>query len=524
LTTSGAVLTQPQAEPAQQPPVARPKRADWWWKAALAVVVVAGVAARFAARSHLWLDEALSVNIARLPVGQIPDALRHDGSPPLYYLLLHYWMELFGTGTAAVRALSGVFSVAALPLAWRAGHRLGGRGAANAVLAILASAPFAVLYATEARMYSLVVLLVLAGGLALARVLEQRSPSATVALGVITAALLLVHYWSVYLLAVTGGLLVVHAWRGRWREGARQALAAMAAGAVPFLAWMPVLLYQARHTGAPWGVSGRGVRSLFDTLGVMVAGYGDAGPAPVLLFEALIALAIFGRAMDRRRIELHLGGREPGRTLATAVFGTLGLGILVSQLTGQAYVPRYASIVLPGVVVLAGLGAAVILDRRIRTVVLTLVLGLGVVGINPVVRAERTQAPQVAAALRAAARPGDVVVYCPDQLGPSVSRLLPDGLDQLTFPRATAPQWVDWVDYAAVNRAAGTEPFAQMLDERAGPARDVWLVWSPKYRTFGTKCQQLGRELGALRPRQRVVKVSSHAPERLGLVHFAPAG
>ena len=79
-------------------------------------------------RSPLWLDEALSVNIARLPVGDLLEALRHDGHPPLYYLLLHYWMEVVGEGDVAVRALSGIFAVASLPLAWVAGRRLAGAG------------------------------------------------------------------------------------------------------------------------------------------------------------------------------------------------------------------------------------------------------------------------------------------------------------------------------------------------------------------------------------------------------------
>ena len=72
--------------------------------AALGALVVL----RFVAHSHLWLDEALSVDIARLPLRDLPGALRHDGSPPLYYALLHLWMRAFGEGTIAVRALSGV--------------------------------------------------------------------------------------------------------------------------------------------------------------------------------------------------------------------------------------------------------------------------------------------------------------------------------------------------------------------------------------------------------------------------------
>ncbi|HYD10889.1 MAG TPA: hypothetical protein VEA78_12380, partial [Acidimicrobiales bacterium] len=67
------------------------------------VAVAVGVALRVASTSDLWLDEALSVHIAELPLGDMIDALRRDGHPPLYYLLLHGWTSVFGTGDEAVR-------------------------------------------------------------------------------------------------------------------------------------------------------------------------------------------------------------------------------------------------------------------------------------------------------------------------------------------------------------------------------------------------------------------------------------
>ncbi|MEY2448194.1 MAG: mannosyltransferase, partial [Acidimicrobiaceae bacterium] len=118
---------------------------------AVGASVVAGVVLRFWTKSHLWLDEALSVDIARLPLGDIPDALRHDGHPPLYYFLLHGWMSLFGEGDVAVRSLSGVFAVLALPLAWCAGRRVGGQVTAWAFVTLLALSPFAIRYGTETR-------------------------------------------------------------------------------------------------------------------------------------------------------------------------------------------------------------------------------------------------------------------------------------------------------------------------------------------------------------------------------------
>ena len=70
---------QPDAEPdTQKDRDARPEIV------VLAVVALAiGLFTRFVTRSSLWLDEALSVNIAQLPIGEITEALKHDGHPPL---------------------------------------------------------------------------------------------------------------------------------------------------------------------------------------------------------------------------------------------------------------------------------------------------------------------------------------------------------------------------------------------------------------------------------------------------------
>ena len=48
-----------------------------------------------------WIDEGLSVGIADRPLGDIPLALREDGSPPLYYMLLHFWLDVAGPARRA---------------------------------------------------------------------------------------------------------------------------------------------------------------------------------------------------------------------------------------------------------------------------------------------------------------------------------------------------------------------------------------------------------------------------------------
>ncbi len=449
--------------------------------AALGLVLVGAVVARFLAVSPLWLDEALTVNIARLPVGDMFEALRHDGAPPLYYLLLHGWMDMAGTGDVAVRALSGLLAVGCLPLMWLAGRRLAGDGDADdagdggrgrwvawAGVLLLASSPFAIRYATEARMYSLVVLLVLTGFIALDTVLHRRSVAASVVLGAATGLLLLTHYWAFYLVAAVVGLLA-----SQWRRsaGARRALPAMAAGSLLFVPWLPSFLDQMRSTGTPWGRAPK-PRAIFDIVLQFGAGLTDTALPLGLLLYGLLALGLFGAAVGPGLVTLDLRSRPAGRMVAAAAGFTMVLAVVVGQITGSAFAIRYAAVVFPLVLLVAALGSAT-LSGWAGPVVVGLAVVLGFVTAIPHMAGDRTSAGRVGAALRAEARPGDMVAYCPDQLGPSVSRVLAAGaaseLVQVTFPRGTGPELVDWVDYEAANRATATGPFARMLLDRAGP-------------------------------------------------------
>ena len=66
----------------------------------------------------LWLDEATSVYIGNQDLVQVAgDLSLRNFHAPLYVLLLHYWMQLFGDSEFSVRlpsVLFGVFSVGML--------------------------------------------------------------------------------------------------------------------------------------------------------------------------------------------------------------------------------------------------------------------------------------------------------------------------------------------------------------------------------------------------------------------------
>ena len=496
--SGGAYRESTSADDPEGPPFSPTVRAVM--AAAVVLVLAAALVLRFWTRSDLWLDEALTVNIAGRPLHEIPSYLKRDGAPPLFYVLLHFWIGWFGTSDLAVRSLPGVIGVITLPLAWLAGRRVGGRTAGWAALVLVASSPFAVHYDTEARMYSLVVLFTVLGFLALDRALRRPRIGNLVAVGAVAGLLLYTHYWSMYLIGIVFVWLAWQAWRGRpeWRAGARASLIAGAVGCVTFLPWVPTFLSQSQHTGTPWATPAN-FAAMVSAVASFAGGSTSQGRALALIFFALVGLGLFGVATDRRHIELDIRTRPLGRPLALVVFGTLGGAIIGGLATNSAFDARYASVVFIPLILLVAIGLTTFRDRRVRAVILAVAVVAGLASSVPNVTANRTQAGEVAAAITVHARPGDIIAYCPDQLGPAVNRLLPPGrYRQTTFPRGTGPAFVNWVDYAKAIRAGSPLAFAQHLESlSAATGRQIFVVWASGYQTLGVRCEGIVQTLQA---------------------------
>jgi mannosyltransferase len=473
------------------------------------LVILAGVVGRFLAPAGLWLDEALSVDIAKLPLQQVPGALVQDGSPPLYYLLLHYWMLVFGQSDFAVRALSGIISTATLPFLWAAGERAGGRRVAWAALLLGASSPWAIYYATDTRMYSLMALEGILWYLALRRALELPSRGRLACVAAVTAALMYTHYWNLYLVAV-GGLWAL--WRS-WTESrtgahvpyaqpgaARKLLWAMVIGGLVWLPWSPVFVFQSLHTGTPW-TSPPGPEDLLSVFGFF-AGPGSGGELLTFMLFGLVVLGLCAKpGPNGASVVVEIRAQPRARLVSLLVVGTLAVAVAAGMLTGAAFDNRYVAVVFPLFIVLCALGLTAFSSRRVTGALLAVACAAGLFAAVEQNSEPRTQAVQVAADLNAQARPGDVVVYCPDQLGPAVYRLFDvAGVTQLTYPRMIGPARVDWVDYVWTIQHTDVGTFAREVWDRVSPGGTLWLVWRNGYQGFGSSCGNLASWLQMLSP------------------------
>jgi uncharacterized membrane protein len=469
------------------------------------VAVVVGVILRFASRSPMWLDEALTVNISALPFAEMLDALRNDGHPPLFYAILHVWMELFGDGDFAVRALSGVFGLMALPLAWVAGRRRGGPLLGWLTAAVVALSPFAIRYSDEARMYSLVMLLVLVGYLLVDDIVRSGKDSLgrLVALTVVTAALLYTHYWSLWLLSALGLVLVWTVWKpssAAVRRISLKVIAALAAGGVLFLPWLPTMLYQAANTGTPWAAATRPTTALGFTLQDYGSGlYSDAVFVLMLVCIAIV-LGVLGRATSTRKIELDLRTRPQVRLEALVAAAAFAIGTGVTFVSNSAFATRYTAIIFPLVALVIAAGLSRFTGRVIRFGVVAGTCACLCVGGLWFALELRSQAAEAARVITENSRESDLVVFCPDQLGPAGNRALGDDLEQVVYPTFDSPQFVDWVDYGSRNAQSDPVAFANRVLDEAGPDRAIFVVWNPAYKTFEGQCEKLIATLGSGRP------------------------
>lgn len=104
-----------------------------------------------------WLDETTSAGVARdLSYSQIITKFSlGDFHPPLYYLLLRLWSQVFGISEVSARGLSIVFGLATVYVVFLLGKKLFDRKIGVVAALLLATSGLHVYYSQEARMYAM---------------------------------------------------------------------------------------------------------------------------------------------------------------------------------------------------------------------------------------------------------------------------------------------------------------------------------------------------------------------------------
>jgi mannosyltransferase len=166
------------------------------------ISLAASLALLFLGSKSLWLDEAISVAIARSGWSDLWNILAHgEANMSLYYILLHWWLN-FGQNETIIRGLSVVCAVLTVPVAFVLGSRLFNKKVGLAAALLLAVSPFFIEYSQEARSYSLVLLLSTLSTLLFTVVIVRSSKWLWAGYIVISVLAIYSHVYAVFVLAV----------------------------------------------------------------------------------------------------------------------------------------------------------------------------------------------------------------------------------------------------------------------------------------------------------------------------------
>src|SRR5512136_371633 len=125
------------------------------WLVLIITLIGGGLRILLLAKNGLWLDETFSVWLANHSIADILQWIaRIDQHPPLYYLLLHYWIALNGDTPYYARLLSALFGAGTIPIIYLIGKRMSGVVVGLVAAVFLALSLFNIYFAQETRMYT----------------------------------------------------------------------------------------------------------------------------------------------------------------------------------------------------------------------------------------------------------------------------------------------------------------------------------------------------------------------------------
>jgi mannosyltransferase len=444
LTPERLLTFESPAEILEPTPTPAPASAPPWWRRLPdrawvgALVLLAFLLRVPTIGRYYWVDEAISIGMASHPLRELPSLLRLDGSPPLWYVILHFWLEIFGSSSVSTHSLSMLISLAAVPLAYWAGRELFGRPAALAAAALAATNPFLNWYATENRMYTLVVVLSLVALTLTIKAVRTRSQPCAVGAVIAFAALDYTQNWGLYLTAAASLYLLVRAAHAHDRKLVTWTLGCSAAVVTIYAPWIPSLFHQAGSTAAPWAVP-PAIGDFFADPSTAVGGTIGVIIAPLLVGGVLLT-----------RKQRNKGTSQVATLLVSVTLATTIMGWLCAQIE-PSWTVRYLAVTVPGwLLAAAGALAPTRLGRRVVAVACALLMVWSVVGTflpNPDPDAAKDNGASIATNVSGALRPGDMVIVTETEQIPVMHYYLPAGLKYYSpMGRVADPSVVNWTN------------------------------------------------------------------------------
>lgn len=321
----------------------------------------------------LWHDEAFSALLIQYEnYGEMLHRIALDVHPPLYYMILRAWNDIFGHSVFSLRFFSLFFGLLSIVATFMVAKEI----FQNKKLALLSAlifgmSSFQVQYNLEARMYTLGAFFLLLATYFLFRGLKAQIPSKKFFLlitiyALFAAAAVYTHYYTIFALAAHA-FFSLYWLRSQIKKQFLVGTGFFISG-VLFLPWLPVFLRQLAQVQESYWIPPINAWSLLTTLSKMVTGDGlDPNQAAflIILIAILVLAAFFSMLFLYPQKE---------RWILPLLFFTPFLGSLLLSLKTSIYLDRYFILYLPYLMITLVAALFAIPQKKLRFGLLTLAL------------------------------------------------------------------------------------------------------------------------------------------------------
>jgi len=399
----------------------------------LVLMVVSTVLRTRQLSGELWFNEGIAVGIAQHSLGDLPGLVRGGGGSPLYYVLLHFWIDALGSTSSDVHWLSELLALLTIPAAMWLGWSLGGRRAGIFAAILFAFSAYMTQFAEEAQPYELLVLLSLltTAGFVHGFVYRRRRYLWLFAVG-LEAMLYTQPTAGLYAFGAGCALGVVY-WLGSAEARAgfvRDAAICLVGVALFYLPWLPTTIHQIGHDTSPWHYA----PIVGAALPSQITG-GDRVDV-TLLVSLLVGCAPLAVAARRR---------SPEAVTIWALIVLAVLGILlarVGSVAGPTWVSRYFGVMVAPILLLAALGSARARVVGVIAIALTIAFCANPGSFAP---GHKSDMQEIAAQMGPLLHQGDAVAVAQPEQAPLAYYYLPAGLRwSTTLGPLSRPSVMNW--------------------------------------------------------------------------------
>ena len=325
----------------------------------------------------LWFDELMSVtwSAPKLSFAKIISIYQGDPHPPLFPLLLHYWMVIFGYTEWAARLLTALIGCGSIYSIYLLGKECFNKQTGLVASAVIALNYFNLYYSHEVRSYILLFLLTTLSYTFFLKLLREQTKKHMTVYSIVTALMLYTHYFGLVTLLAQAIFLLFHLVFDKGVSRPRLLKYFSLSGVlivVLYSPWIPTTLKMMKKT-SHWTKAPK--PDFFITLFKL---YFGREHFLVILFSVLTLSLLFYFILPKRSDSAE--GDDGGRL-------NLSLPVLFSWLFFTLFIPYYRSMAgvpmyyhyyvigtLAAVAVLAAVGITLIRHTTFKALLLTAII------------------------------------------------------------------------------------------------------------------------------------------------------